>query len=51
MKMLKIFCTLFCCSFLTSAYAQYFKPTIDCTWLGECKSPKKKQTTKYRFVL
>ncbi len=49
MKFLKLFCVFFSCIFVASAYSQYFKPTIDCTWLSDCKKPKKKQLSKYRF--
>ncbi|WGL58995.1 hypothetical protein QEJ31_10735 [Pigmentibacter sp. JX0631] len=34
-------------------FSQYFKPTIDCTWLKKCsfRPHKKETTTKFRFVL
>lgn len=34
-------------------FSQYFKPTIDCTWLRKCnfKQNKKEPVTKFRFVL
>ena len=33
-------------------FSQYFKPTIDCTWLRKCnfKPTKKEPVTKFRFV-
>ena len=32
-------------------FSQYFKPTIDCTWLAKCnvKKTKKEDNKKFRF--
>ncbi len=27
-------------------YSQYYKPTIDCTWLGKCPRPSPKEKKK-----
>ncbi|KAB8040807.1 hypothetical protein GCL60_02445 [Silvanigrella paludirubra] len=46
MNKIKLVTLIFSFCIMIPVYPQYYKPTIDCTWLGKCPRPSPKDKKK-----